>query len=359
MPDQIFVRDLGNHFVLSNLSDAHAVGVDDPDTLIGKNDYDFYPPELAARFQADNQVVMHTGQPLLNREERARDVDGHPRWMLTTKVPLHDRQGEIVGLVGIARDITDRKRAQEDLALARDQALAASRYKSELMAKVSHELRTPLGAILGYAEFLHKEMFAPLTPQQKHFTGEILDSVNYLNGLVNDLLDEAQLERGRIQILSAPVEVRQMISQLAVVMEPQARAKGLSFSTQVAPELPAQISGDQKRLRQILTNLINNAIKFTASGSVEVQLRRSDPQHWSMEVADTGPGMPPEVEARIFEAFWQADGSATRQHEGYGLGLSIVKQLTDLMGGELSVQSEVNRGSTFRVVLPLNEPIGS
>ena len=399
VPDQIFVRDLANRFILSNLSDARAMGVDDPEILVSKTDYDFYPPEQAAQFQADNQAVMQSGQPLINREERAGEINGQPRWVLTTKVPLRDRQGDIIGLVGIARDvterkqaeeqirqlsraveasptsivitdtrgliqyvnpkftevtgytfqealgkkpnilksgltpqevyqqmwemlqagqewhgefcnrkkngdlywewasispivdvaghvnyyvavkedITERKRAQEELALARDQALAASRYKTELMAKVSHELRTPLSAIMGYAEFLHKEMFAPLTPQQKHFTSEILDSVNFLNGLVNDLLDEAQMERGKIQIQPALFDVRQMADQLTVALKPAAQAKGLDFSLSVAPELPVDLFGDQKRIRQILTNLIGNAIKFTATGSVTAQIATPRP----------------------------------------------------------------------------------
>jgi signal transduction histidine kinase len=221
------------------------------------------------------------------------------------------------------------------------------------MAKVSHELRTPLGAIMGYAEFLHKEMFAPLTAQQKHFTGQILDSTTYLSGLVSDLLDEAQMEHGKIRLHPAGFEVRQMAGQLINALKPAAEAKGLSFTLTVDQALPVQLYGDQKRLRQIVTNLIGNAVKFTASGAVTAQLQRVDAAHWAIEVADTGPGMPADVQARIFEAFWQADGSTTRQHKGYGLGLSIVKQLTELMNGSISVHSEVNVGSTFRVVLPL------
>jgi PAS domain S-box-containing protein len=286
-----------------------------------------------------------------------RKKNGELYWEWASISPIVDASGKISHYVAVKEDITERKHAQEELALARDQALAASQYKTELMAKVSHELRTPLGAIMGYAEFLHKEMFAPLTPQQKHFTSEILDSVNYLNGLVNDLLDEAQMERGKIQIQPALFNVRQMAGQLIVAVKPAAEAKGLKFSLSVAPELPVELCGDQKRIRQILTNLIGNAVKFTTAGSVEAQLQRLDAEHWSIEVSDTGAGMSPEVQAKIFEAFWQADGSPTRQHKGYGLGLSIVKQLTDLMGGQIGVQSEVNRGSTFRVVLPLSEQI--
>ncbi len=284
-----------------------------------------------------------------------RKKNGELYWEWASMSPIVDSGGHINHYVAVKENITELKRVQAELSLARDQALAASRYKTELMAKVSHELRTPLGAIMGYAEFLHNEMFAPLTPQQKHFTSEILDSTNYLNGLVNDLLDEAQMERGKIQIQPALFDLRQMAGQLTVTLQPIAQAKSLDFSLSVVPELPVNLFGDQKRIRQILTNLIGNAIKFTAAGSVTAQLQRPDPQHWSIQVTDTGPGMSPEVQARIFEAFWQADSSPTRQHKGHGLGLSIVKQLTDLMGGEISVQSEVSRGSTFCVVLPLIE----
>ena len=159
-----------------------------------------------------------------------RKKNGELYWEWASISPIVDAAGHVNHYVAVKEDITERKRAQEELALARDQALAASRYKTELMAKVSHELRTPLGAIMGYAEFLHKEMFAPLTAQQKHFTSEILDSVNYLNGLVNDLLDEAQMERGKIQIQPALFDVRQMAGQLTVALKPAAQAKGLDFS---------------------------------------------------------------------------------------------------------------------------------
>lgn len=475
VPDPIFVRDLTGRYLLCNVSDARVLGVDHPEEVLGKTDFDFYPHALAVQFQLDNQAVLESGQPIINREERARDQDGEARWVLTTKVPLRDPQGQISGLVSIARDVTERKRAeeqirqlsraveaspasivitdtrgsiqyvnpkftevtgytaqeslgqnpkilktdftprevhqqlwetiqagrewhgefcnrkkngelywewasispivdasghtthyvavkediterkhaQEELATARDQALAASRYKSELLAKVSHELRTPLGAILGYAEFLHHEMFAPLTTQQKHFTSEILDSVDYLTSLVNDLLDQAQIERGQITIQPAPFNPRQMVDQLNTALKPAAEAKGLALTFDVSTAIPVYLTGDQKRIRQILINLINNAIKFTTAGSVVVQLDRPTAHQWQMRVADTGPGISAEAQAKVFETFWQADGSATRQHRGYGLGLSIVKQLTELMGGEIALESEAGRGSTFIITLPL------
>ncbi|HTP09485.1 MAG TPA: PAS domain S-box protein [Anaerolineae bacterium] len=282
-----------------------------------------------------------------------RKKSGELYWEWASISPIVDAGGHPMYYVAVKEDITERKHAQEELAIAHDQALAASRYKSELLAKVSHELRTPLGAILGYAEFLHNEMFAPLTAQQKHFTAEILDSVKYLTSLVNDLLDEAQIERGQITIQAAPFNLRPMIDQLNTALKPTAEAKGLALTFDVSTAIPVYLNGDQKRIRQILINLINNAIKFTTAGSVAVQIDRANAYQWRIRVSDTGPGIPAETQAKVFETFWQADGTATRQHRGYGLGLAIVKQLTELMGGEVSLESEVGQGSTFIVTLPL------
>jgi PAS domain S-box-containing protein len=287
-----------------------------------------------------------------------RKKNGEFYWELASISPITDAAGNIAFYVAVKEDITERKRVQEELARAHDQALEASHYKSELIAKVSHELRTPLSAILGYAEFLYKETFAPLTPQQKHFTAEILDSVKYLNSLINDLLDVSQIERGTVKIQIAPFEVRKMVDQVGEALSPLAKTRGLRFTTEVAPDLPAALPGDQRRVRQILTNLVNNAIKFTEKGSVAVHIRLADQQHWVMQVTDTGPGISTEAQARIFESFWQADGSSTRKQRGYGLGLSIVKQLTELMGGEVTLDSTLGRGSTFKVMLPLEAPTG-
>jgi PAS domain S-box-containing protein len=475
IPDQIFARDTTSRYTLCNQSDARAIGVDDPDTLLGKNDFDFYPPELATNYRADDLAVIQSGQPIFNREEPNRTIDGQPRWLLTTKVPLRDRQGQIIGLVGIARDITERKRIeeqlrqlaraveaspasivitdteakiqyvnpkftqmtgytleealgqnprilktkytppathqklwqtitagqewhgefcnrkkngelfwefaavspitdaagvithyvavkediterkrmQEELAQARDQALAASGYKSELLAKVSHELRTPLGAILGFAEILHNETTAALTPQQKRFTAKILDSAAYLNSLISDLLDQSQIEQGQMRIQAAFFNLREMVENLSVSLAVQAEAKGLHFTTEIAPDLPDILTGDEKRLRQIITNLVNNSLKFTETGSVTVHIYRAEPQQWAIQVADTGPGIASAAQPQIFDAFWQIDNTLTGKQKGYGLGLSIVKQLTTLMGGEISLKSEVGRGSTFTVLLPL------
>ncbi len=285
-----------------------------------------------------------------------RKKNGEYYWEFASISPIIGPDGAISHYVAVKEDITERKRLEEELARARDQALEASRYKTELIAKVSHELRTPLGAILGYTEFLDKETFGPLTPRQKHFTTEILNSTIHLNGLISDLLDEAQIERGQIRIQPAPFDPRQMIERLALTLEPQAQAKGLALTTEVDPELPAVLLGDEKRLHQVLTNLAGNAIKFTETGGVTVRIRPAGANQWQMQVIDTGPGIPPEAQAKIFDSFWQANRSLTQKQKGYGLGLSIVKQLTELLGGEILVESEPGRGSSFTVLLPLEMP---
>jgi PAS domain S-box-containing protein len=350
-PTSIVITDLGGNIQYVNPKFTEVTGYSAQEAY-GQNPRILKSDRTPREVYQDMWQTLRAGQAW-HGEFCNRKKSGEFYWELASISPIPDAAGNVTHYVAVKEDITELKRTQEELSVARDLALAASRYKTELLAKVSHELRTPLGAILGYTEFLHNEMFAPLTPQQKHFTTEILDSVNYLNGLVNDLLDESQIERGQIQIRAVPFDPYQMADQISTRLRPAAESKGLTFNVAVSPALPATIEGDQKRIRQILTNLINNAIKFTAAGAVNVTLDRRDTAHWCLQVSDTGPGIAPEVQEKIFEAFWQADGSVIRYGQGYGLGLSIVKQLTELMGGEVKVDSQVGQGSTFTVTLPL------
>lgn len=264
------------------------------------------------------------------------------------------REHQTADLLQQERDLLEQRVVERTQALAeaRDEALSASRYKTELMAKVNHELRTPLSAILGYTELLHNGLLGPLAPQQHRVTAEVLDSTHHLTSLVGDLLDQAQIERGQIQIHRAPFNPRALVDQVTAILNPIAAAKELRLTIEVATDLPITLIGDQQRLKQILTNLVNNAIKFTETGSVTARLQTHDAEHWTIQVTDTGPGMPEEAQARIFEPFWQADNSITRTTQGYGLGLSIVKELTTLMGGDIQVNSVLGQGSTFTVVLP-------
>jgi signal transduction histidine kinase len=259
-------------------------------------------------------------------------------------------------IYGLVSDITERKQAEAALALARDQALESSRLKTELLAKVSHELRTPLNAILGFAEMLELYIDGPRADKQRGMTAEIIDSTHYLTNMVNELLDQAQLEAGRLELNVHPFAPVELLEDTVAKMSILAQAKGLSLTSNIAPDVPATLAGDPVRLQQILVNLISNAIKFTPAGAVWVRLYCPDANRWALQVSDTGSGIPVEAQSYIFEPFRQVDGSMTREQAGTGLGLSIVKQLTTLMKGEIILESAPGQGSTFAIVLPM-QPI--
>jgi signal transduction histidine kinase len=250
----------------------------------------------------------------------------------------------------LEQQVTERTR---ELIQARDQALEASRFKTQLLAKVSHELRTPLGAIMGYTELLQNGMFGSLSPEQKNVTAEVIDSTDYLTKLVNQLLDQAQNESAAIRLHVTAFELAALLHQVETQMSVLTRNKGLLFTTELADDLPPLLFGDRDRLQQILVNLVGNAIKFTDSGQIGVRLFRLGATHWGIQVSDTGMGIPQEAQAYIFEPFRQVDGSLTRQYGGTGLGLTIVQQLVQLMDGEIKLESENGRGTVFTILLPL------
>lgn len=315
-------------------------------------------PEAYAAFGATVTPPMERGE-LATAEIQIRRKDGGLRWVFVTGQALNPERVYEDGIMWILQDITERKAAEatlqayaEQLALARDQALEASRYKSILLSKVTHELRTPLGGILGYAELLHEEMAGPLEEEQKLFVSHIVTSAQHLGGLITDLLDQAQIEQGTMKVVDQYVDLHEMVAYLQDLLHPLAAVKNLQFSFHTAPDLPRAIISDEKRLRQIIINLTNNAIKFTNTGWVTVSLRPTADQ-LRIEVQDTGLGIPPEAQSRVFESFWQVENTPVSTQKGYGLGLSIVQQLVSLMGGEIELESEVGRGSTFIVSLPL------
>jgi signal transduction histidine kinase len=241
----------------------------------------------------------------------------------------------------------------EEAQQAKEAAQEALRLKRQFLARVSHELRSPLGAILGYAELVRDGRFGPLSAKQREIMSRIVGSTRYLADLVSDLLDQAQIEAGTIKLDAASFSLKAMVNQVMDRMNVLAQAKGLTLTTELAADAPTTLSGDEKRLQQILVNLVDNAIKFTPEGTVQVRISRPDPGHWAMQVADTGPGISPEAQAYIFDPFRQVDDPTAQRRAGVGLGLSIVRQLATMMGGEITLASEPGQGSTFTVLLPL------
>jgi signal transduction histidine kinase len=282
-----------------------------------------------------------------------------------------DEQVEIVSL----RDITDRKQAQEraqQLAYEREarlEAEAASRAKSEFLAIMSHELRTPLNAVLGYSELMELGISGPITEKMREQIGRIRMSATHLLGLVNDILDLAKVEAGRLQVSAGPCSAAGTIAAAMALIQPQASARGLELTVAPGPEPSPVYRGDDERVRQILVNLLSNAIKFTdPGGKITVEIARSKTpdrdtrlqpsrSYVSFRVSDTGAGIPAEKLLSIFDPFVQAESGHARPREGSGLGLTISRRLARLMGGDLTVRSEVGQGSTFALWLPADTSI--
>ena len=244
-----------------------------------------------------------------------------------------------MGTVAVFRDVTHE--------------VELEKMKDTFMGIVSHELRTPLNAILGYAEMLREGVYGAINEKQMSITGRVMTNTERLLTIVTDLLDQAQIQSGKLKIqmvLCRPVE---LLDALHGVMDKIAADKGLEFVTELDPAMPSFMMGDPQRLQQIMVNLANNAVKFTNKGSVRVHLSRVDENNWSIKTIDTGDGIPKEAQEFIFETFRQVEGASTRQHGGVGLGLSIVKHLVELMRGRITVESELGKGSIFTAVLPL------
>jgi signal transduction histidine kinase len=246
--------------------------------------------------------------------------------------------------------------ANEELAQANERLRELDRLKSKFVSMVSHELRTPLGAIQGFAEMLQAGIYGSLSKKQDDALERIKKNTRRLLIIVNDLLDQARIEAGELSIRPTLFSPHELIENLEATVGVLVERKGIELTTEVADDIPDALYGDKERLHQILVNLTDNAVKFTEEGGVHVHICRPDGKytsHWAMEISDTGPGISEEDRELVFAPFRRVDDSMTREHIGVGLGLSIVKQLVELMNGDIILESEPGHGSTFTVVLPL------
>ena len=348
IPDWIFVKDTQGRFVTANTSLLETLGVTSLDEAIGKTDFDFMEAELAQHYAEDDDAVVTSGDPLVNREEIGKDPDGNEFCLLTSKIPLRDANGSVTGLVGICRNITKRKRAEEELRQAKEAADSANRAKSEFVANMSHEIRTPMNGIIGMSELLAD---TDLGPEQSEYLCMIQQSAESLLGLLNDILDFSKIEAGKLELEAVPFNLSDSVGKTTRTLAARAAEKGLELACRISPELPERLIGDPGRLRQIIVNLVGNAIKFTERGEVvvevEPQTRADGAVMLHFSVTDTGIGIPEKQQHVIFDAFRQADASTTRRFGGTGLGLAISSQLVRMMGGSIWIESEVGRGTVF------------
>ncbi|HVY07787.1 MAG TPA: response regulator [Burkholderiales bacterium] len=290
-------------------------------------------------------------------EHRVSTLGGEWKWIESHgKVVERDDGGRAVRMAGTNADITQRKQGEEELRHAKEAAEAASVAKSQFLANMSHEIRTPMNGVLGMTELL---LQSGLTENQSRLARTVERSAEHLLEIINEILDFSKIESGKIDLEHVAFNFVESIEDVAQMFAERAHAKGLELACALEPGVPAWLKGDPVRLRQVIVNLVNNAIKFTERGEVVIaasaQQSRPGSVRLRLEVRDTGIGIPEQSQARIFEAFSQADGSTTRKYGGTGLGLSIVKQLADLMGGEIRVHSTPGKGSTFSFLVELDE----
>ena len=348
IPDYMYVKDTDCRFVVANLAVARQMGVNTPEELLGKTDFDFYPRELAETFFKDEQRVILSGRPEVNREEVGLDPRGNISSVLTTQVPLRDKNGNVVGLAGVGRDITVLKRTQEEMRKAREAAEAASRAKSEFLANMSHEIRTPLNGVIGMTDLA---LGTDLTSEQREYLETVKMSADSLLTVINDILDFSKIEAGKIDLETIDFNLRELLESTLKTTALKADEKGLKLLSEIAPEVPEMLKGDTSRLRQVLLNLVGNAIKFTSQGEVAVKVCLDSQSGRNcvlkFTVADTGMGIPKGKRDSIFAPFTQADTSTTRKYGGTGLGLTISARLVAMMGGAIWVESEVGKGSQF------------
>jgi len=473
IPDRIYAKDLQGRKFISNTADWQASGAKSAEDILGKTDYELYPNELAERYWEDDKRILLNGDSIINREEPGLDENGNPVWIVTTKVPLRDNQGNITGLVGIGRDFTKERNAEHelhrqeqffsalmmnspiaievldennnmitcnpafenlygakldeimgknaglfyndpaaqkdaiefletaklgpqrvvrerpkrdgtqvtveisaapvivqgarvgtvvsfhdvtDLEKARMEAENANRAKSEFLANMSHEIRTPMNGVIGMLELT---LDTNLTTEQRDYLTTSLQSAEALLTLLNDILDFSKIEAKHLDLEKIPFNLRTTVEDVAYTLAERAQSKGLELICQIDPDLPMDLMGDPARLRQILVNLAGNAIKFTSQGEILIQAELESDSNVKpiirFSVKDTGVGIPVDRQKLIFERFTQGDGSTTRKYGGTGLGLTISKQLVEMMGGTIGVESQPGQGSNFWFKIPFEK----
>jgi PAS domain S-box-containing protein len=349
----IFQTTADGHYLMANAALAHIYGYETPSTLLSAltniGGQLYVDPTRRDAFVTE----MRERGMLSGFESQIRRADGTTIWISESCREVRGDDGKFLYYEGMVEEITERKRVEEELRAAKEAAETANRAKSEFLGTMSHELRTPLNAIIGFSEVISGELLGPVgVPSYKTYAGDVLTSGRHLLMLINDILDFAKAESGRLALRDAPIDLPLLIEETIRFMGPRAEAGGVQLSADFTGA-PVSVQGDETRLRQVLVNLLGNAIKFTPHGGrVDVRALVGSTDEVRIEVRDSGIGMSAADLARAFQPFQQADGSHARHHEGTGLGLAICDRLMRLHGGRVLLMSELARGTVATVIIP-------
>lgn len=350
--DRIYVKDKQSRLLMVNRISWETVpGAAGEADLIGKTDYDFWPPEVAEAIVKAEQEMFRTGQPIINHEEPGNIQNGQMIYYLTTKIPLRDSQGNIIGLVGVSRDITERKLAeQERLALA----LQTERlqFLTEFISNLSHDLKTPLTTI-NTSLYLLERLDDPLRQKAKIET--IKQQAQRLEKLIQSILTMSRLDSG-IPVNFAPLQLNQILEDVAHEIRPAADEKQQHFSLHLMPDLPS-INGNVEELWRLVMNLVENAIRYTPEGGSITAATFTTAEHVCLDIHDTGIGISDEAKPHIFDRFYRADAARSSDSGGSGLGLAIVKRIVEMHAGTITVTSHPGAGTCFHIALPPLSPL--
>jgi PAS domain S-box-containing protein len=350
IPQRIFWKDRNSRYLGCNRTFAQDSGMGDPADVVGKSDFDALWKAHAHFYQADDREVMETGISKREFWEPNTNLHGDHRWLQTSKMPLRDADGNVIGMLGTYEDITERKLAQDALRDAKAAAERANVAKSQFLANMSHEIRTPMTAIIGYAELLMDSSLP--SADRVNALSTIRRNGEHLLSIINDILDLSKIEAGRMEVERIECVPTLIVGEVASTMRMRAKEKGLRFDIEIPGPVPAVIQSDPTRLRQILINLVGNAVKFTKEGSVRLVVSFQEPPATEkhilrFQVIDTGIGITPEQMAGLFTPFGQADASTTRNFGGSGLGLVVSRRFAQMLGGDIHGESVQGQGSTF------------
>jgi PAS domain S-box-containing protein len=352
IPDLIWLKDLNGVYLNCNSTFETFFGAKESE-IIGKTDYDFVSKELADFFREHDLKAMESGKSSINEEWLTFSTTGYYGLFETIKTPMCDRDGRLIGVLGIARDITDRKRTEAQLIEMKDKAEAASKVKSEFLANMSHEIRTPLNGALALLQLLKT---TPLSVQQSEYLRAVNISLQRLNRLLADILDITKIEAGKLKIEEAEFQVKLLEGAILEIFNQAVKARGNTLEFVWSGEIPEILIGDEARLLQILFNLVGNAIKFTENGRVGIEISFSPSSDsrifMHIVVSDTGIGITDEQINEVLEPFVQVEGKYARRFQGVGLGLSIVRKLVHLMNGELAIDNGGRLGTSMYLSLP-------
>lgn len=355
--DSMFIKDINGRYRVVNQQFALLHGFPHWRDMIGKSDFDLHPREVAEEFWKEDLDVIEKGQPLSGIIKPYIGLLGDQRYARTSKRPYFNARGRIIGVFGVASDITDLKNLNDQLSKAKEQAESATRAKSLFLASMSHEIRTPLNAVLGLSILLGR---TSLDAKQRDYLEKIEAAGKTLTGVINDILDLSKIEAGRLELESVSLSLSEVLAGARGMIQPRCLEKGLNLVSEIDPEIPDLLVGDPLRITQVLMNLLSNAVKFTERGSIHMrtQLQSFQGPNCSVriEISDTGIGIAPEDIPKLFQNFSQVDSSVTRRFGGTGLGLAISKKLVEMHGGKISVDSVPGQGTTFTFTLDFGLP---